>query len=212
MAKNEAANPAKELGNVLRDMMEELFGECIENDGVLRSRVDNLGVVGGQAIVEVILEGGLRKEAPYPVLHFHTTFADKVPEEALADLLISLNGLNHVISAGAFPGFGTFSYYDPLAQVYLSYRMPINMNDLDGHIDDIRYYLACLYEQMDIFMDFIMFALANPGGMNISDYMEYLDEVSDLGDLQERMSVFQEEFENIVKESGIDAENPEADS
>ncbi len=122
--KTTETNPISELSTALKEMMTELFGECLENDGVLRAHAEHLGVTDADAIVDVALEGGLREEAPYGVLHFHTTFAEHIPEEALADLLISLNGLNHVISAGAFPGFGTFAYYDPLEQVYLSYRMP----------------------------------------------------------------------------------------
>ncbi len=202
--KTTETNPITQLSTTLKEMMRELFGECLENDGVLRAHVEHLGVTDATAIVDVVLEGGLREEAPYGVLHFHTTFAEKVPEESLADLLISLNGLNHVISAGAFPGFGTFAYYDPLEQVYLSYRMPVNLNQIEADYDNIRYYLGCLYDQMDIFMDFVMFTIVNPGGMSIADYMDYLDEVSDLDDIESRLEVFEQEFETIAREAGID--------
>ena len=151
MAKNATENnPISELSTTLKEMMNELFGECLENDGVLRARAEHMGVTDATAIVDVMLEGGVREEAPYGVLHFHTTFAENIPEESLADLLIALNGLNHVISAGAFPGFGTFAYYDPLKQVYLSYRMPVNLNQIEAEYDNIRYYLGCLYDQMDL--------------------------------------------------------------
>ena len=202
-------NPISELSTALKEMMTELFGECLENDGVLRAHVEHLGVTDADALVDVALEGGLREEAPYGVLHFHTTFAEHIPEEALADLLISLNGLNHVISAGAFPGFGTFAYYDPLEQVYLSYRMPVNLNQIEAEYDNIRYYLGCLYEQMDLFMDFIMFSIVNPGGMSIVDYMDYLDEVADLDDVEERLKAFEGEFETIVREAGLDPDDIE---
>ncbi len=202
--KTTETNQISELSTALKEMMTELFGECLESDGVLRAHVEHLGVSDATAIVDVVLEGGIREEAPYGVLHFHTTFAEKVPEESLADLLISLNGLNHVISAGAFPGFGTFAYYDPLEQVYLSYRMPVNLNRIDADFDNIRYYLGCLYDQMDIFMDFVMFSIVNPGGMSITDYMNYLDEISDLDDIESRLEVFEQEFETIAREAGID--------
>ena len=202
-------NPISELSTALKEMMTELFGECLENDGVLRAHVEHLGVTDADALVDVALEGGLREEAPYGVLHFHTTFAEHIPEEALADLLISLNGLNHVISAGAFPGFGTFAYYDPLEQVYLSYRMPVNLNQIEAEYDNIRYYLGCLYEQMDLFMDFIMFSIVNPGGMRLVDYMDYLDEVADLDDVEERLKAFEGEFETIVREAGLDPDDIE---
>ena len=207
--KTSETNAISELSTTLKEMMNELFGECLENDGVLRAHVEHMGVTDATAIVDVMLEGGLREEAPYGVLHFHTTFAENIPEESLADLLISLNGLNHVVSAGAFPGFGTFAYYDPLQQVYLSYRMPVNLNQIEADYDNIRYYLGCLYDQMDLFMDFIMFSIANPGGMSIVDYMDYLDEVSDINDIEERLKAFEEEFETIAKEAGLNPDEIE---
>ena len=187
-------NPIKELGKELRNMMTELFGECTEINGVLRCVARNMGVVNIQVVVDVAMEGGLNERAPYGLLHFHTTMAENIPDEVLPDLLISLNGLNHVINAGAMPGFGCFCYYEPLKQVYLSYRMPVNLNNIEAEYDNIRYYLACLYDQMDIFADFLMFTIVNPGGMTISDYMDYLDNVSDLNELTERMNVLEQEF------------------
>ena len=207
MAKKTTENdPIKELSKVLSEMITELFGECYDQDGVLRARAENLGVVNGKAIVEVMLEGGLREEAPYGVLHFHTTLAENIPEEALADLLISLNGLNHVINAGAFPGFGAFCYYEPLEQVYLSYRMPVNLLQIEAEYDKIRYYLGMLYDQLDMFEDFIMFAINNPGGMTIADYMGYLDEVSDINDIEGRLRGLEEMFDEALKEAGVDSE------
>lgn len=203
--KNTEKDTIKELSKALTEMFNELFGECFEQDGVLRARANNLGVVNGQAIVEVMLEGGLREEAPYGVLHFHTTLAENIPEEALADLLISLNGLNHVINAGAFPGFGSFCYYEPLEQVYLSYRMPINLLQIEAEYDNIRYYLGMLYEQLDLFEDFIMFAINNPGGMTISDYMGYLDEVSDINDVEARLRGLEDIFDEALNEAGVNS-------
>ena len=203
--KNTEKDTIKELSKALTEMFNELFGECFEQDGVLRARANNLGVVNGQAIVEVMLEGGLREEAPYGVLHFHTTLAENIPEEALADLLISLNGLNHVINAGAFPGFGSFCYCGPLEQVYLSYRMPVNLLQIEAEYDNIRYYLGMLYEQLDMFEDFIMFAINNPGGMTISDYMGYLDEVSDINDVEARLRGLEDIFDEALNEAGVNS-------
>ena len=195
MAKNtDMENAVNRLSSEIQNIMMELFGECTDNDGILRAHVEHLGVTDSSAITEVLLEGGLRDEVPYGILHFHTTLAENIPEESLADLLISINGLNHVINAGAFPGFGAFAYYDPLSQVYLSYRMPVNLENIETEFDNIRYYMATLYEQIDLFADFIMFAIVNPGGMTISDYMDYLDEVTDLDNIEERISAFEEEF------------------
>ena len=170
---------------------------------------EHMGVVNGNAVVEVSLEGGIREEAPYGVLHFHTTLAENIPENAVADLLISLNGLNHVINAGAYPAFGSFVYYHPLSQVYLSYRMPVNLNNIEAEYDNIRYYLGVLYDQLDLLMDFIMFTIANPGAMTIGDYMEYLDEVSDLDDLEERFHALEGVMRDMAEEMGIDYDSAE---
>ena len=212
MAKNvNEANPVKDLAKALNEMMTELFGGVEEEDGVLRSVAEHMGVVDANVIVEVALEGGIREEAPYGVLHFHTTLAENIPEDALADLLISLNGLNHVINAGAYPAFGSFVYYDPLAQVYLSYRMPVNLNQIEADYDNIRYYLGVLYDQLDLLVDFIMFCIANPGGMTIGDYMEYLDEVSDLDDLEERLKALEGTLRETAENLGIDYDNIESE-
>jgi hypothetical protein len=165
-----------------------------------RSIIDHLGVVDGSAIFEVLLTGGMNPEAPYGVLHFHITLAENIPDESLANLLISLNSLNHVISAGAFPGFGNFCYYEPLKQVYMSYRMPVNLNQIEAEYDNIRYYLGVIYEQLDILLDFIMFAIMDPGGMTIGDYMEYMDSVADLNDLRDRYAVLEKELERMEAE------------
>ena len=207
MAKStDMENAVNRLSSEIQNIMMELFGECADNDGILRAHVKNLGVTDSSAIIEVLLEGGLREEVPYGILHFHTTIAENIPEESLADLLISINGLNHVINAGAFPGFGAFAYYDPLSQVYLSYRMPVNLENIDTEFDNIRYYMATLYEQIDLFADFIMFAIVNPGGMSISDYMDYLDEVSDLDNIEERISAFEEEFNAAAAAMGSESD------
>ncbi len=200
----------KALDTALREMFSELFGECLDIEGVIRARVEHMGVTDSTAIVDAVLEPGLRQEAPYGVLHFVVTLAENIPDESLADLLISLNGLNHVVGAGSYPGFGSFCYYEPLNQVYLNYRMPVNLMQLEGEFDNIRYYLGTLYDQLDIFTDFIMFTLANPGSMDISDYMQYLDDVSDLNDMEGRVEVFREEFERLAKDHGLDADEIEA--
>jgi hypothetical protein len=202
--KVEKADPIQSLSNELMSILEEFFGNCEDRDGVYRTMINHLGVVDGSAIFEVMLTEGMNPEAPYGVLNFHITLADNVPDEALANLLISINSLNHVISAGAFSGFGNFCYYEPLKQVYMSYRMPVNINNIEGEYDNIRYYIAIVYEQLDILLDFIMFAIMDPGGMTIGDYMEYLDSVADLNDLKERFAVLEEEFARIAEAAGYD--------
>ena len=205
--KKTESNPIKKLGKTLQDIFNEFFGECIDNDGVLRARLSNMGVVDSQVIVDVMLEGGITEDAPYGVLHFHHTLAHNIPEEAIPNLLISLNSLNHIINAGPFPGFGCFAYYEPLNQVYLSYRMPVNLNQIEAEYDNIRYYLVTLYEQLDLFVDFIMFAASSPEGMDITDYMDYLDEVADLNDMQKRLDSYEALLEKVMEERGITLED-----
>ncbi|MCR5748495.1 MAG: hypothetical protein K6G03_12365 [Lachnospiraceae bacterium] len=193
-----------DLNTNLKTWFEKLYGECTENDGVYRSVLSNLGVTRGQVIIEAVLEDGFREDYPYGVLHFHTTVAQNIPEEALADLLISLNTLNHVINTGVYPGFGCFCYYEPLSQVYLSYRMPVNLFNVEAEYDNILYYLSCLYEQLDMFMDFLAFMISFPGSMTIDDYMEYLDQVANLDDLEERMNAFVQAFDEYISEIDIE--------
>ncbi len=202
--KKKQTNPINELGVNLRQMFEELFGECEETDDTYRATVTHLGVMGSDAVVEVALEQGVSEEVLYGVLHFVTTLADEIPEEALADVIIAMNALNNLISAGAFPSFGNFCYYEPLNQIYLSYRMPVNLLRIDAEYDNIRYYLGCLYEQLDLLKDYIVFTVNTPGGMTIQDYMDYLDEVSDLDDIEERSGIFREQFDELIREAGAD--------
>ncbi len=205
----EEKNPIKELGKTMQEIFTEFFGECIDNDGVLRARLNHMGMSDAQVICEVMLEQGITEDAPYGVLYFHNTLAQNIPEESLANLLISLNNLNHVVNGGAFPGFGTFCYYEPLNQVYLSYRMPVNLLQIEAEYDNIRYYLGTLYEQLDLFVDFVLFASSNPETMDIEDYMEYLDEVADLNDFQDRLNAYEALITQVMEENGITQEDIE---
>ena len=191
----------EKLDSAIEENLRELFGSCEENSGVYRSVIEHVGVLDTNAILEIAPENGVRDEVPYPSLQFHLTLAQDVDEDVEANLLISLNSLNHVIAAGAFPSFGTFVYYMPLRQVYLSYRMPVNPDDIDAAITDMRYILAVLYEQLDLFMDFILYTVSSPEGISIDDYMDYLDEVSDLDDIITRSNLLLQMIENGEGES-----------
>ena len=158
--------------------------------------IEHIGVLDTNAILEMVLEGGIREEVPFPSLQFHLTLVQNIEADVEANMLISLNSLNHVIAAGAFPSFGNFVYYMPLRQVYLSYRMPVNPEDFDAAITDMRYILGVLYEQLDLFMDFILYAANSPDGVSIDDYMDYLDEVADLDDIIARSNLLLARMEN----------------
>ena len=210
MAKTEDTNGIERLSEALHEIMTDLYGECLDIDGMLRSRLTHMGVADSDVCVDVLLEGGLREDAPYGVLHFHSTLASDIPDEALPNVLIALNDLNHVICAGAFPGFGCFAYYEPLSQVYLSYRLPVNLNDIDTEINNIRFYLASLYDQMDLFVDYILFVInSDEDSMTIEDYMDYLDQLSDLSELESQLETLQGQYEEMLKERGIDPDSIE---
>ena len=180
----------KEIMDGVRAMMDELFEGVKDNDGTLRSMAGHLGITDANAIVETLLEGGLNEEMPYPVLHFHITLAHNVPEESVDALIRSLNDLNNAVSVGEYPCFGHFAYYPRLRQVYLTYRLPVNPNVPEDELVNIRYYFGILYEQLDLFTDYIMM-LCDSGGeaLSMEKYIDYLSEIQDLNDMEERIEL-----------------------
>ena len=114
------------IRNSIKEMMEELFDNCTERNGILRSMAGHLGVTDTDAIVDVLLESGFDDEAPYPVLHFMVTLAKDIADKDAGRISIALNELNHIIAVGDYPSFGAFSYYPKLHQIFLSYRLPVN--------------------------------------------------------------------------------------
>lgn len=182
----------------LKEMMGELFDGVEEQGGVYRSHADHIGVTDISVIVEAVLEGGVNEEAPYPIIHFHTTIAANIPEEYADELNLSLGVLNNVISVGEFPSFGCFCYYPRLRQIYLTYRMPVNPEAPDAEIVNIQYYLGVLYDELDAFGDYIMFLCDNEGrSPGIEEYLKYLKEIDDWNDIAARA----EELEKILENS-----------
>ncbi len=174
----EALTKAEEIiDGVLRESMGGLFGECsVDEDGTYRSQVTHLGEVDGYVTLEAAIEKGFKEAYEYCVVHFHAAIAANVPEDALPDLMIALGALNHTVNAGAYPGFGCYSYYDPLNRVYLTYRLPVNPEDPAGAEGDVRYAVACIYEQLEAFEDYVMLTLTNPGMADMKQYLDYLKE------------------------------------
>ncbi len=198
------------LQEEIKKIMEELFGSCEDDNGILRSMAEHMGVTDVGALVEIALENGgdsLGGDFLFPVVNFHLTLATDIEDEVIPNLLISLNALNHEISAGAFPSLGTFVYYPPLNQVYLSYRLPVCAEgDIETNLTNIRFVFSLLYEQLDLFMDLIIFTVNSLEGITIGEYMEYLDEVSDLNDLTARSEVLKQHFDQLL-ESGAENED-----
>ncbi len=193
-------NTITEFEETLADRMERLFGNCKRYKGVLRSMADHLGVSDTGVIFEAAIEPGFSIDEPYPLLHFHTTLAQKIDEKLVPGILRGLNDLNTVISAGAFPSFGCFGYYPPLRQIYLSYRMPVNPKALEAEFENAQFYLGSLYEQLELFADYILFLCEDPDRMTLEDYMDYLDSVADFNSLDARIDGLVE----LVKRRGQD--------
>ena len=190
-----------EFEEALREDMEALFGSCEKKGNVLRSMGNMLGVTGSSVIFEAAFEAGLNPGDDYPVLHFHTTLAQKIDDAIVPGILQGLNELNNVISVGAFPAFGSFGYYGPLRQVYLTYRMPLNETVLDAERDNVRYYLGSLYEQLDIFVDYVLFLCNDPKRISLDQYMAYLDTIADLNDLEARVDALDKYVSEMEKEA-----------
>lgn len=188
----------KQIMEETAKLMGELFDGVKDNGGAYRSMAKHLGVTDTCAIVEALLEGGLNEDMPYPVLHFHITLAQNVPDEAEEKLCASINELNNVTGVGAYPCFGNFAYYPGLHQVYLTYRLPVNPEAPEAEIVNIKYYLGVLYEQLDLFADFIMM-LCDSGGqiLTLEKYVDYLSEIQDLNDIEERVRLLQKRLDEM---------------
>ncbi|HAG68682.1 MAG TPA: hypothetical protein DCL38_01760 [Lachnospiraceae bacterium] len=186
--------------NEIKSMMEDFFETCSEQNGVLRSIAEHLGVTDVSAIVDVAMEMIGDEEAPYPVLHFLITLAKDVPGDCVKEIKEALHDLNLAIAVGEYPSFGSFCYTPELDQIFLSYRMPVNTAAAENELINIRYYFGMLYEQMDLFADFIMFLCDNNGQLpKLKDYLDYLDEVTDLNDLETRALLLKEKLSALFE-------------
>ena len=156
-------------------------------DGVIRTMLPALGVNRAGAILEAVIEGAANGGlAPYPVVHFHITLARDIEQARFSDVLFSLNELNTAISGAGFPSFGNFALYMPYGQIYLSYRMPINAEALDAELENVRFFLGTLYNQLDVFSDMVLFIAQGNRKMTIERFMEYVADIKHLDDISER--------------------------
>ena len=173
--------------------LEMLCGEFEENNGVLRTMTENLGAQGGSAVLEAAIEGLPNGEdLPYPAVHFNFTLAKDVEPEHFGTVADVLNDVNVVLSTGEYPSFGNFCLYKPLKQIYYGYRMPINIDHIEGEIENIRFFLATVFEQLDVFSDLILYAADGNAALTLDNYMDYLKTVSDFNDITDRLSKLEE--------------------
>ncbi|MCR4907890.1 MAG: hypothetical protein K5985_03600, partial [Lachnospiraceae bacterium] len=70
-----------------------------------------------------------------------------------------------------------------------------------------------LYQELDIFADFIMFLCDTNGRtLDLDDYIDYLQSVEDLDDIQERAKVLSERLDDIEASSrAFEAESSETE-
>lgn len=166
----------------------DMMGEDTETSGgVIRTMLTGLGVNGTNAIMEALVEAEENgDDLPYPVIRFHITLAKDIDQVNFRNVTYTLNQLNNVIASGEYPSFGNFALYMPLGQIFLTYRMPINIGALDADYENVRFFLATVFDQLDIFADMILYISEGYNELTVEQYMEYLKSVEDWNNLQER--------------------------
>lgn len=179
-----------DVNEFLEAVQKDVGSLCEETDvkdDVIRGMLTNLGVGGSAAILEVCLEGAQNgSDLPYPVLRFHITLAKDIDKELYKDVTFALNQLNTVIASGEYPSIGNFCLYMPLGQIFMSYRMPINTDCLEGEVENVRFFLGTVYEQLDIFADMVMFIANGNELVTMDEYLRYLKTIQDFENLEER--------------------------
>lgn len=195
----------------LKDSMEGLFGNCKENDGVLRSMAEDIGATETAVVIEAVMEKGLNEEDTFFILHFHITLAQNIREESVPGILEGLNELNNAISVGSYPFFGHFGFFPPLSQIFLSCRMAVNPGNLDIEFENAVYYLSSLNDKLDVFADFILFLCEDPEKVSFDAYLDYLEKVMDtehpeirLKNLEKQLDELGEEIEKIENSTNND--------
>ncbi len=199
-----------QIKEAVRNMMEELFDGVEERDLIMRSLAEHMGVTDVSVIVDVAFESGFRNATEYPLLHFLVTVAQNVPEALVDNIKASLNDLNTVLAVGGFPSFGAFTYYPRLNQIFLSYRLPVNPTSPEEEIPNIRYYLGVLVQELDMFVDFIMFLCDEDGNLpDLDTYLDYLNEVQDPDDLEERIRILEDKIQAMDEKWSEDGKTEE---
>ena len=194
-------NWISKMQDAIREDLEMLCGECRNNEGVLRTMAYNLGVNNSAAIVEAAVEGMPNgDDAPYPAIHFNITLAKDVDPEYYGNVAQVLNDINVITSSGVYPSFGNFCLYKPLGQIYYNYRIPVNVGAFDAERENLRFFLATVFEQLDMFVDLVLFASQGNESLTIEAYLDYLDKVDDLNNIDQRIELLKQTLDEIEKE------------
>lgn len=178
-----------------------LCGESKVEDGLHRAFAYDLGVSQAAAIVEAAVEGLPNgDDDPYPVVHFNFTLAKDIDPEHFGAVAEVINDLNVVIASGDYPSFGNFCLYKPLKQVFYGYRIPINPEATEAERENLRFFLASVFEQLDMFVDLILFVSDGRTKITIEDYMDYLKKIDDFNNLDERIDEINRMLDQLEKE------------
>lgn len=182
----------------------EKFCDNTSFDGmVIRGVLTDLGVSGTGAILECVMEGSKNGTAkPYPVLRFHITLAKNIEPEIFEKVTYNLNQLNTVVAGMDYPSLGNFCLYMPKGQIFMVYRMPVNEECLDKELENARYYLGTIYEQLDLFADMILYIAEGKSDMTMDDYLDYLSSLEDIYDIDERAEKLQKKLEDLLSSRG----------
>lgn len=179
--------------------MELLFGECRESGGTYRFTVSDLGAVRGDAVVEMVLEAGLRRDKPYPILCFTTTLYSDLHPAYENVILDKLNELNTAMATGLFPAFGSFGMLKSRRQIYMCYRMPVNAKKPEAAMEDIRYFLAALYDELDLLIDFVYFICEEPGASDVEQFLQYVRQAMRIDDIDSRRDALEKSVKDAAK-------------
>ncbi len=183
--------------------IEELCGECSYDNGVLRAMVHNLGLSESNAILEAVLEGlDNGEDLPYPALYFHFTLAKNIEEENFENISYLISQLNMAFTLGDYKSFGYFGLHRDLKQIYYGYRMPFNIGALENEHENVRFVLATIFDQLEIFVDFVLYIADGHKELTLDRYMEYLQNLRDYNNLDERADAFIRMIDETLTDHG----------
>lgn len=192
---NEDASGFNEIRKNLKEDFELLFGECEDSEGVLRAVAEHIGVNDAEAIIEAAIEAIPNGEDyPYPAVHFNITLAKEVEPENFGIVASAINDINVILSTGEFPSFGNFCLYKPLRQIFYGYRKPINIGAAEYERENIRFFLATVLDQLDVFIDLILYVAGGNQITTLDSYLNYLRDISELGELEEKIKQLDQFF------------------
>ncbi len=82
--------------------------------------------------------------------------------------------------------------------------MPVNKDALDEDFANVRYYLGEVSYLLDLFADYILFICDDPESVTMEAYMNYLDSVANLNDLDARLDKLDKTLEELMKNNTTD--------